>query len=91
MESATHYRNGKSKAKNPRNIKYEPEWLRKDIRESNALSKFVRGKIGFRESSKELYITHIATYCYFHQKTIGELIKEYKENQKELPDLEDEG
>lgn len=81
MESATHYRNGKSKTKNPRNIIYEdPNWIRKDVRESKAMKKFLKNKLDFKESSKELYVSHVTTYCYFHQKTIDELITEYKQD-----------
>ncbi len=89
MESATHYRNGRSKAKNPRKIQYDPDWLRKNVRESKALSKFLRGKIDFKDSSRDLYISHITTFCYFLQETIDELVAKYKKDQKELSKEED--
>ena len=89
MESATHYRNGRSKAKNPRKIKYDPDWLRKNVRESKALSKFLRGRIDFKDSSRDLYISHMTTYCYFLQETIDDLVAKYKKDQKELSKDED--
>ena len=86
MESATHYRNGKSKAKNPRKIKYNPGQLKMDIEESEALQRFLRKRLSFAKSSEELYKSHVTTYCYFHQKKIDELIEIYLEDQQNPPE-----
>lgn len=82
MESATHYKNGKSKAKNPRKIQFNPGQLKMDIEESKAFAKFLRKRPNLVESSQELYKSHATTYCYFHQKKIDDLIEEYKQDQK---------
>ena len=90
MESATHYRNGRKKTKyRKEKIKYTPDQLRMNVRESEALKKFLRKRLHFKESSEELYVSHVTTYCYFHQKQIDDLIEEYKQD-KENFDGDDE-
>lgn len=71
MKTKTKYKNGVLKVKDPDNIKYEYDDLRKDIEESKAFNKFVRGKVGLKDQSKNEYITHVATYCYFHQNQLN--------------------
>ena len=83
MKDPRYYDNGNSKAKNPNKIKYSPNDLKKDIINSKALDEFLDERINFKKSSKDMYIYQVATYCYFHQKRIDDLIKEYKSNQNE--------
>ena len=90
MNSKTKYANGNLKVKDPDNIKYEYEDLKEDVINSKALKKFLRGKIGFKDVSKDIYITQATTYCFFFQEPIEQLINRYKKNQKELSDDETE-
>ena len=61
-----------------------------DIKESKAFRKFLKGKISFEESSEKVYLSKMATYCYFHQEFVDDIVKRYKKNQKELDEDEDE-
>lgn len=90
MISKEKYKNGNYKVKDPDNIKHNYDFFKKDVIDSKALKKFERKKIGIKEVTKNDYIHHMATYCYFHQKTIEQLINGYKKNQKELTEFEDE-
>ena len=90
MNSQTLYSNGNSKAKDPSNIKYEFNFLKEGIKESKVFNKFIRKKIAIKEETKQIYLTHITTYCYFLQEPIEHMIKRYKKNQKELAEDEDE-
>ena len=88
MKDPRYYDNGNSKAKDPNNIKYSPKELKEDIKNSKALEEFLDERVNFKESSKNMYIYQVATYCYFHQKKIDELIEEYKNNQMESHERE---
>ena len=69
MKDPRYYDNGNSKAKDPNNIKYSPKELKEDVKNSNALEEFLDERVNFKESSKNMYIYQVATYCYFHQKS----------------------
>ncbi|MEE0943280.1 MAG: hypothetical protein UIB63_09235 [Methanobrevibacter sp.] len=88
MISKDKYKNGVLKTKDPNNITYTYEELHEDVENSDALVEFLEERISFAERSKNDYIYHMSTYCFFHQKKIDDLIKEYKEDQKNEHDNE---
>ncbi len=88
MNAKDVYKNGVSKAKDPNNIVYSYDVLHEDVENSDALEEFLEERISFAERSKNDYIYHMTTYCFFHQKKIDDLVKEYKEDQKKKHDNE---
>ena len=82
MISKDKYKNGVLKTKDPDNIVYTYDELHEDVENSDALVEFLEERISFAERSKKDYIYHMSTYCFFHQKKIDDLVKEYKEDQK---------
>jgi hypothetical protein len=88
MISKDRYKNGVLKTKDPDNIIYTYDELRDDVESSDALEEFLEERISFSETSKNDYTYHMATYCFFHQKKVDDLVKEYKEDQKKEHDSE---
>ena len=82
MQSKDRYENGVSKAKNPDNIVYTYDELKNDVTESYAFEEFLEERISFEDSSKRAYINNVTNFCFFHQEKIDDLIKEYKDDQK---------
>lgn len=88
MISKDKYKNGVLKTKDPDNITYTYDELHEDVKKSDALEEFLEERISFAETSINDYTYHMATYCFFHQKKIDDLVKEYKEDQKKEHDNE---
>lgn len=88
MISKDRYKNGVLKTKDPDNIIYTYDELRDDVESSDALEEFLEERISFSDTSKNDYIYHMSTYCFFHQKKVDDLVKEYKEDQKNEHDSE---
>ncbi len=88
MISKDKYKNGVLKTKDPDNLTYTYDELHEDVKKSDALEEFLEERISFSETSINDYTYHMATYCFFHQKKIDELVKEYKEDQKKEHDNE---
>lgn len=82
MQKKDRYNNGVLKTKNPNNIIYYYDELYEDVMESNAFEEFLEERVSFADLSKKTYYHTIASYCFFHQKRIDDLIKEYKDDQK---------
>ncbi len=90
MKSKTKYDNGVLKVKDPDNLKYDYDDLKDNVKESKAYKKFIRTKVGRKQTTNDNYLYQVSTYCYFFQETIEQLITRYKKNQKELTDDETE-
>ena len=88
MRAKETYENGVSKARNPNKIDYEYDELKEDVKLSNALIEFLEEGKPKKQNSIDSYIHQIATYCYFLQKKIDDIIDEYHENQDEPPKKE---